>query len=258
MRVVALVALSSLVLACGGGPAPAGAPVPQGTRVRLRFARTTGRLRYEVRGGPRPAGRTLFVTEAFEDSLDAHLVRVRIDSARTGESGAVSLGPYPGFKAWFDDRRNRLDTLASDPSVEAYRAIVFDGSIPLPDGPLAAGEVWNTGPRPQVTQFHLPDSRLRASVHGVVEGLRVVDGDTVALLGITLDVKEKLTPRLGGHDVEVHGRERGEETFSVTRGITLHLALQGSLEWSTDVMEPAGLRSVSMTVHSQSERTLLP
>lgn len=258
--------LMAFAAGCGGGGSGSGSPTPRGLRVHLRFARDPGRLRYQVHRKSQQliygfmnvwSERTLFVTEVFEDSLEAHLVHVRIDSGGGGAKPQITPGPFLGFMGWFNDRRERLDTLATDPGVEDYRAVVFDGSVPLPDDSVGVGESWVTGPRPHVSEFQLPESPLHATVRGVVKDLRVAAGDTIASLAFDLDVKGRFKPERANHEVDVHGVEKGEETFSVHRGITLTLALKGQIEWDTDLMGPGGLQRVYTILHSQSERTLI-
>lgn len=262
--VIGLLAVVSLGVACGGGSAPGGPPAPQGLRVHLKFAKTPGPVRYEVhQTSDRVVGimkykvaRILYVTQVFQDSLDAHLVRVRIDSGRGAPNLPVRLGPYPGFMGWFNDRRDRLDTLATDRTIEMYRADVFDGTIPLPLDSVGVGDVWDAGPTRHVV-IHVEDTPIHAAARGVVKKLTVVNGDTIADLGLNFSVKGKFILK-NGREIDVHGEEKGDEVFSVNQGIALRVHVEGKIEWDTDVMTPGGLSQVYTILHSTSDRSLIP
>src|SRR5690348_5321545 len=264
MRAVSqLVAVSILVMACGGGQAGR-PPAPQSIHVRLRFAKNDGPLRYKVHLASSQAvgqitfkrQRTLWVTQVVEDSLDARLIHVKIDSGRGSAKMPTAIGSFPGFMGWFNEQRDRLDTSATDYGVEMYRADVFDGTMPLPPDLVGVGDLWNAGPSRR-TMFHVEETPVHAGAHGVVKAIRVTDADTVAVLGLTLDVKGKITLR-DGREIDVHGEEKGEETFSVNQGITLRLHVVGKVEWDTDVMTPGGLQSVYTILHTESDRSLIP
>ena len=262
--VIVLLGVVSLGVACGGGSAPGGAPVPQGLRVHLRFAKTPGPLRYEVHQTSEQAigimkyrfARILYVTQVFRDSIEAHLVRVRVDSGRGAPNLPVKLGPYPGFMGWFNDRRDRLDTVATDRSIEAYRAEVFDGTIPLPLDTVGVGDQWDAGPTRHVV-IHVEDAPVHATAHGVVKKLTVENGDTIAVLGLNFAVKGKFILK-DGREVDVHGEQKGEEVFSVNQGVTLRVHVEGKIEWDTDVMGPGGLAHVYKILHGASDRSLIP
>jgi len=231
--------------------------------VRLRFAKSPGVLRYEVSQATRQeAGpvifkrrRTLYVTQVIEDSLDARLIHVRIDSGRGSEKMPMSLGPFPGFRGWFNDQRDRLDTIATDLGVEGYRADVFDGTMPLPTDSITQGGTWTVDPR-RHAMFHVQDAPVHAVARGVVKRISILNNDTIAVLGFTFDVKGKFTQK-DGREIDVHGNEEGEETFSVNQGITLRLHVAGKIEWDTDVMG-ARLEHVYTIVHGETDRTLIP
>lgn len=93
--------------------------------------------------------------------------------------------------------------------------------------------------------------------HGVVKQLTVTNGDTMAVLSLTFEVKGKITLK-DGREIDVHGEEKGEEVFSVNQGVTLRVHVVGKVEWDTDVMTPGGLQSVYTIQHTESDRSLIP
>lgn len=262
--VIVLLGVVSLGVACGGGSAPGGPPAPQGLRVHLRFAKTPGPVRYEVHQTSDQVigimkykvARILYVTQVFQDSLDAHLVRVRIDSGRGAPNLPVRLGPYPGFMGWFNDRRDRLDTLATDRSIEMYRADVFDGTIPLPLDSVGVGDRWDAG-LTRHTVIHVEDTPIHATARGVVKKLSAVNGDTIVVLGLVFELKGKFILK-NGQEIDVHGEEKGEEVFSVNQGVTLRAHVEGKIEWDTDVMGPGGFGQAYTILHNTSDRSLIP
>ena len=243
--VIVLLGVVSLGVACGGGTGASSVPVPV-TRVSLRFGRTTGiQYRYVARDqlfpgtqGTRLEGGLqwavlepiLYVTEQADDSLDARLLRVRVDSSRAGTGGRVSLGPFPGFVGWFNTRRERIDTLASDAAVELLRGLVFNGTAPLPESPLAVGESWVSDAPRQIEQFQRPALPTGVRTRGTLKRLRVVEGDTLADLTLKIHIDTELLSRQGEPVRQILGDLTGTETFSVTRGISVHLELDGRIE----------------------------
>jgi len=233
--------------------------------VHLQFAKTPGPLRYEVHATyERPwiawmkvkVQRTMYVTQVFQDSLEAHLVHVRVDSGRGNADRPMSVGPFPGFMGWFNDRRDRIDTLATDLSIEEYRADVFDGMIPLPLDSVGVGDVWDAGAR-RPTVIHVENNPVHATARGVVKKLTIMNGDTIAVLGLTFDVKGKFILK-NGQEIDVHGQEKGEEVFSVNQGVTLRIHVEGKVEWDTDVMSSGGFGQAYVILHSWSDRSLIP
>lgn len=243
--VIALLAVVSLGVACGGGSGASSVPVPV-TRVSLRFGRSPGvQYRYIARDQLFPGTQgvrlegwqkwvviepILYVTEQADDSLDVRLVRVRIDSSRAGTGGHVSLGPFPGFIGQFNPRRERIDTLASDPTVELLRGLVFNGTTPLPENPLAVGESWVSEAPRQIEQFQRPALPTGVRTKGTLKRLRVVDGDTLADLTLKIHIDTELLSRQGEPVRQILGDLSGTETFSVTRGISVSLELDGRIE----------------------------
>ena len=243
--VIVLLGVVSLGVGCGGGSGASSVPVPV-TRVSLRFGRSPGvQYRYIARDQLFPGTQgvrlegwlkwvviepILYVTEQADDSLDVRLVRVRIDSSRAGTGGHVSLGPFPGFVGQFNPRRERIDTLASDPAVELLRGLVFNGTTPLPENPLAVGESWVSEAPRQIEQFQRPALPTGVRKKGTLKRLRVVDGDTLADLTLKIHIDTELLSRQGTPVRQIIGDLSGTETFSVTRGISVSLELDGRIE----------------------------
>lgn len=260
------VALSLLAIGCGGGPTPSGAPVPANVRVTLRFGRGSAvRYHYAARDQLTPgsqgtrlegwqawavAERILYLTEGLDDSLGTHLVRVRVDSSRGGSGDRVSYGPFPGFVGNFGDRRERIDTAAGDPDVEGLRELVFRGVVPLPAAPVAVGESWTIDAAPQVRHAPTPVPPAWDRAKGTVRRIRLVDGDTLADLALSLHINSAWAPQ-GLRERDIVGDLTGEETFSITRGVTVELRLKGRIEVYESNVQIFSLNEVV-------ERDLLP
>ena len=251
------VAVLIIAGACGGGPS--GAPVPADLKVRLTFGgRPQSGLRYEVRQTfdvQRPAigpyeETVAYLRESVSESLGAHHVTGQPDSILT-TAHTWKRPPLPAFDGWFNDQRVFLDSLIRSDSGERYRTLGFSALLPFPNGPVGVGARW-AAPEPyhvQVPMF----GPVSAHANGTLRRIEVVDGDTVAIIGIHLTVQQ-IVER--GDDER--GELSGEERFSVTRGVTTHLKLSGRLERTSQVDGPVGIQHITVPFQVSLERTLLP
>ena len=258
-------AVLGMVLGCCASCAPAappGGPVPGAIKVLLRYGRHPGeRYRFAIHERavfPRLTfERTLYVTEEGEDSLDARLVRVRIDSSQARAGVPAQVGVLPGFVGWFNHQRDRIDTLATSEEVEGVRGAVFAGVAPLPADSVTIGSTWTVGPRPLVLPVEIPDAAVHQRTAGVVKNIRVIEGDTLVDLSFT----QSFNNTMKGPDVnraDVGGESKVEEVFSLRRGETISMRAQIRLDWSITVRTDFGVRTQSHIARGTYDKTILP
>lgn len=242
-------------------------------KINLRFARDTARFRYSIREQYTPGSQgtreaslvwmlwetIVYVTEETHDSSQIHQVRVRVDSNRGGSGGAVALGPFPGFTAMFNDRREWVDTTASPDSLtDVFRNVVFNAMVPLPAAPVGVGDSWTSESPHQITHFLKPLQDQRTSSRCKVKAIRVVDGDTLVDIDVSIRLRALFTPKGFDNPVDLRGDVKGRETFSTSRGATLHSMLEGRIEWEVSMSTPRGYVPEDFAVNQTLERTLLP
>ena len=256
--------IASLGLVGHAGPGP---------KVTLSFARDTTRLHYAVREQFAPGATTareiplvwalwetiVYVTEEASDSGHTRLLRVRVDSNQGGSGGDMGRGPYPGFKALFNDRRLWVDTTSiPDSIVNVFRGIALNGMIPLPDQPVGVGDSWSSEGPMQEAHFLGSLRNVHASTRCKVKAIRVVEGDTLVDFDIKLRVRGDLMSPRGEGPFDLDGTLDGRETFSVSRGVTESLKLAGRLEWQQTFNTPRGPTQVPVAIDQTIQRTLIP
>ncbi|HEX4561101.1 MAG TPA: hypothetical protein VH113_04645 [Gemmatimonadales bacterium] len=244
-----------------------------GPKVTLSFARDTTRLHYAVREQFAPGATTarevslvwavwetiVYVTEEASDSGPTRLLRVRVDSNQGGSGGDMGTGPYPGFKALFNDRRQWIDTTTiPDSIVNVFRGIALNGMIPLPDQPVGVGDSWTSDGPMQITHFLGSIRNQRTSTGCKVKAIRVVGGDTLVDFDIKVRLHGDYTSPRGQGPVDLDGTLDGRETFSVSRGVTESLKLAGRLEWEQTHNTPRGPMQVPVAIDQTIQRTLIP
>jgi hypothetical protein len=243
--------------------------LPQGTKVRLVFGRHPGsEYHYVARNQvaqlePTPRGielieLLLYFTAVTADSLGAHLVQVTVDSSRAGSGGRVMPHPITEFDGWFNDRRERLDTLASNDTTEFIRDLTFQGTIPLPENPVGVGDSWTFGVSSKASRLRAQAVPLGFTGRATVKDLRVIEHDTVAVLAIALKLHGLLpAPKLVA-PAEMNGDMKGEETFSVNHGVSWRFKVDGRIEWELSIMSATGLHPERVTFGLTTERNILP
>lgn len=258
------------VLTLGAGCAPPaavrGVPVPAGVKVRLRFARYPGTtFRYQVRTreefGPNQGihiktDRIIYDREMSEDSLEAHVIIVGIDSTQGGPGGMVDRGPYVKFTGWYNDLRRRIDTLAGDVRIERLRNETFRTTVPLPAEAVGVGDSWNFAADDREPFFRSADVRWTATARATVISLLALGDDTIATFNVTYHLNGKL-PNPNGDPVYVTGTIDGQEQFSVATGMSVSLHTNGQVFWTTSVNTLGGLQRMTMVIKSSIARTLL-
>ncbi len=185
-------------------------------------------------------------------------MQVTVDSSRAGSGGKVMPHPITGFEGWFNDRRERLDTLASDVFTERVRDLTFQGTIPLPQNPVGVGDSWTFGVSSKASRFRAQAVPLGFTGKATVKELRVVDRDTVAVLAIALKLHGLLSAPQLVAPAEMNGDMKGEETFSVNHGVSWRFKVDGRVEWELSVMGVTGLHPERITFGMTTERNILP
>lgn len=257
LRWVRVLMMVPAALACGSG-APGGAPVPASLKVTLQYGRKPSVLHYEIRQTcdvERPAKgqceeEVVRLTETVTDSEGEHHVTGMADSI-ISTSMSVRL-PLTHFYGWFDDHRHFLDTLMNTLGGEWYGRLAFAPLVPLPDGRVGVGGSWKfdaSGPY----RISLPLlGPLSAGGEAKIRRLEVVNGDTVATIGLHLRVQR--------HDPkdDIRGDLSGEELFSVSRGVTIRVKLSGRIGQFLSVDTPIGVKDLEVPFQASIEQTLLP
>jgi hypothetical protein len=255
----------ALGVSCAPSTAIRGVPLPASVKVRLRFARFPGTpFRYMVRTqeefGPNQGlhiktDRVLFVRETSDDSLEAHVIQVRVDSTQAGNGGKVDRGPYLGFAGWYNDLRRRLDTLAADRSIERLREYTFRTTVPLPEQAVGVGDSWDFTANERESFFHSADLPLTATARATITALTAMGIDTVAAIKIAYSLKGKL-PNPNGDPVYITGTLDGDELFSVATGMSIQLRAKAQAFWTTSMNTLGGLQHFTMVIKASVLRTL--
>lgn len=256
LRPATLVALAVTALATApGGPAiwltyhP-----PQGVTYHARTIVTT-RLEGEVHSGP-PTDyvRTVyFSTTAMVDTSKVPWLSVAIDSVAEVRGG-VGTGTLGSTRAalfvWaspFDERRN-ITTDTSDIRVRRAHDIfdppVLDGEVPFPLDSIRQGDSWKV---PVAIRF----VGLRDSL-GTLHGTAKVKVKSIIASGVSdgagpsvdTTITLEIHYSLGGSEsysedihqgAKIYGSLDGTEHFSLTRGVTRSLDIQGKLSYEFDI-----------------------
>lgn len=255
----------ALGVACAPSSAVRGVPLPSSVKVRLRFARFPGTpFRYMVRTqeefGPNQGlhlktDRIVYARETSEDSLEAHLIIVGIDSTQGGPGGTVDRGPYVKFSGWFSDLRRRIDTLAADRSIERLREYTFRTTVPFPSEAVGVGDSWDFAASDRESFFHSANLPLTATARATITGLTALGNDTVAAIDIAYHLHGEL-PNPQGSPVYVTGTLQGQELFSVATGMSVQMRAKAEAFWTTSVNSLGGLRHMTWVVKSSVVRTL--
>lgn len=258
-------AVLALGVACAPSSAVRGIPLPSSVKVRLRFARFPGTpFRYMVRTqeefGPNQGlhiktDRIVYARETSEDSLEAHVIIVGVDSTQGGPGGTVDRGPYVKFSGWFSDLRRRLDTLATDWRIERLREYTFRTTVPFPAEAVGVGDSWDVAASNRESFFHSANLPLTATARATVTALTAMGSDTIATIAIAYRLHGKL-PNPNGEPVYVTGTIDGQELFSVATGMSVQLHAKAEAFWTTSVNSLGGLQHVTMVVKSSVVRTL--
>ena len=259
------IAALALGAACAPPPAVQGVPLPSSVKVRLRFARFPGTpFRYMVRTqeefGPNQGmhiktDRIVYARETSEDSLEAHVIIVGIDSTQGGPGGTVDRGPYVKFSGWFNDLRRRIDTLAADRSIERLREYTFRTTVPFTAAAVGVGDSWDFAASDRESFFHSANLPLTATARATITGLTAQGSDTIATIDLVYHLHGKL-PNPAGDPIYVDGTLEGQELFSVASGMSVQLRAKAQAFWTTSISTLAGLQHVTMVVKSSVVRTL--
>jgi hypothetical protein len=207
----------------------------------------TTRLEGEIHSGP-PTDlvRTVFYsTTAMVDSTHMPWLSVAIDSV-TDIRGGVGEGTLGSSRAalfvWgspFDNRRD-VTTDTTDVRVRvAHRLFdspVLDGTVSFPADSVRVGQSWKSAVDLRIVGWATAQGMLHGTAKVKLKDITVTGADTTVTLSIHYSLEG---PQI--YDTAIHQGARifgsldGTERFSLTRGVTRSLDIQGRLSYEFDI-----------------------
>ena len=235
---------------------------PQAQKVLLRFGLVTGTPFHYVLRDTR-AGRELLlnVTETVTDSSGVRTLSTHVDSALFLVPGRPpqSPGSIGDFTVRTDERRRWIDSVGGEDTILAgLRAAVLGRVVPLPEGPIGAGDSWKVEFPTRITYHQDPSYVATAKAKVKVKSVDFSASDTTVVLEFSLHLDGSQPPKQDWPEVDVTGDLKGQEAFSLHAGMTQHLKLGGRVEWSWSAMGPHGLLPHTFETEIDLVRDLAP